>query len=159
MATLREHVQAAIAKSKDDATPQEIAQAAADAMNEVEAKKFLAEMLVATVSECIRNVRNSALNEVCGKGDGAPQPRSPKLDARKQMWNRLLEAKVRVGENRYKPMADCTVRDLQFCISDRKLLIGRVTNQIANYELLVDAMRKHRASTVGALPPGSVALI
>lgn len=157
-ADLGGRIRAAIDAAPSDATPQEIAFTVADAMTEVEAKKYLGTLLTETVKALIRGYRKDALSQVCQPGGRAPkQGYSPKLSARRDMWEDLMAARVHVGGNAYKFMADCTMADLQFCVADRELLIKRTSEQISYYEQLIAAMRKHKVATVGLLPRGAVA--
>lgn len=80
-----------------------------------------------------------------------PTP-SPKLSERRSWWAEMLHNEMHVGAGVRKPMADCTVDDLRFCIDERGQTINRIEEQIANLRALIDMMVQRGARTVADLP-------
>ena len=130
--------------------PHKIAALMADLIEPADVHRVLAHLFVAFVNDGIRTDRNAALN--------SPSGRSPKLDRRAAWWRRVLEQRVHVGESKFKPLADCTVDDLIFCIGERRDQVSALQGQILKFELILAAMESAGAATVGDLPEGAVEL-
>jgi hypothetical protein len=130
--------------------PHKIAALMADAIDSTDVHRVLAYLLVAYVNDGIRLDRNAALNSKAG--------RSPKLEERRNWWRRVLEQHVHIGESKFKPLSDCTVDDLIFCIGERRDQVSALEGQILKFESILAAMQSAGAATVGDLPEGSVEL-
>lgn len=111
---------------------------------------FYATALEPLVHDVIRQSRNRAMN--------SPQGRSPKVEERRSWWTRLLAQRVHVGESRWKPLGDCGVDDLEFCIGERRDQVGALLGQIAKFEAIRDALVAAGVERVAELPEGAVEL-
>lgn len=127
-----------------DASAQEIAVYAADAVPVKELRVCLAAALVDMSRHLIGNGRRNAM-------DGALNSNSPKMRDRASWWAKMLGERVNVG-GVWKVLADCTFDDLQACIDDREMLISRISGQIDNYKRLQKLLIEHRAKTVAEVP-------
>ena len=113
-------------------------------------REFYARALEPLISDVIRLGRNATMN--------SKQGRSPKLDRRRTWWARMLQERVHVGEAKWKPLGDCGVAELEFCIGERRDQVGALLGQIAKYEVIRDAVVAHGVATVADLPEGAVEL-
>lgn len=111
---------------------------------------YLIAALEPMVADRIRLSRNSTMN--------SKKSRSPKTEERRNWWQRLLREKVHIGDCTWKPLGDCTIENLEYCISERQDQIGAIMGQIAKFEAIADAMRVHGVVTVAELPDTAVEL-
>jgi len=66
--------------------------------------------------------------------------------------------KVSVGNGKWKPLGECGVDELDYCIAERRDQVGALLGQIAKYEVIRDALVAHGVDTVAELPEGAVQL-
>ncbi|DAZ89914.1 Uncharacterised protein [Mycobacteroides abscessus subsp. abscessus] len=150
-------IREAIAEASDDATPQRIAAGLAEQMTENEARTHLVMLMTDVVRALIRERRNTALAKAMSELRGDKANQSPKLAARREWWQEMLESRVHVGANDWKRLGDCTAGDLEFCIAEREIQINRTHQQIDNYRHLIKLMDEHHAETVDQLPREALA--
>jgi hypothetical protein len=129
-------------------TSQKIARIVAELTTPDDLERFYITALEALVADQIRIHRNTTLNSRAGK--------SAKLDQRRKWWARVVRERVHVGEHRYKPIGDCTVDDLAFCIAERHEQKTKLDEQITKYETIREAMLEHGAVFARELPDGAV---
>lgn len=139
-----------VADEYPDAHPHKIARLVAERTDSADLQEFYAAALEPLVVDRLRQDRNATLN--------SKQGRSAKVERRRSWWARVLRERVHVGESKWKPLGDCTVDDLDFCIDERRHQIGALMGQIAKYETIRDAMLVHGADVVAELPEGAVEL-
>ena len=139
-----------VADENPDAHPHKIARLVAERTDPEELHGFYVVALDGLVADRIRCDRNATLN--------SRDCRSPKVERRRNWWARTLRERVHVGGSQWKPLGDCTVDDLDFCIDERRQQIGALMGQIAKYETIRDALLAHGADVVAALPEGAVEL-
>jgi len=132
------------------AHPHKVAQLVAEATEADDLHSYYVTALERIVADQVRFDRNATLN--------SKQRKSSKLDRRQSWWARVLRERVYVGESTWKPLGDCTVDDLDFCITERQTQIGALQGQIIKYEAIRDAMLANNADTAGDLPEGAVDL-
>lgn len=140
----------AVAADFPDAHPHKLARLVAERTDADDMFEFYVTALERVVGDRIRVSRNATLNSNSG--------RSPKVEQRRAWWQRVLAERVHVGESKYKPIGDCTVENLLFCINERRDQIGALEGQIAKFEAIVAAMQSHGVATAGELPNGAVEL-
>lgn len=139
-----------VASEHPNSHPHKLARLVAERTDTDNIFDYYVSALERLVSDQIRSSRNATLNSSKG--------RSPKLEERRSWWARALQERIYVGESRYKTLADCTIEDLLFCITERRDQIGALQGQIAKYEAILAAMTAHGATTAGDLPDGAVEL-
>jgi hypothetical protein len=64
----------------------------------------------------------------------------------------MLRNEMHVGAGIRKPMADCTIDDLRFCVDERGQTVNRIEEQMSNLRALIDMMVQRGARTVSDLP-------
>lgn len=133
-----------------DAHPHKIARLVAECTSPDDVHDFYVQALERMVTDMVRKSRNSAL--------ASPQGRSPKVEQRRSWWARILRERVHVGESKWKPLGECTVGDLDFCIEERHSQIEALQTQIGKYDTIRAAMLTHGATTVADLPEDAVTL-
>lgn len=133
-----------------DAHPHKIARLVAERTSPDDVHDFYVAALERMVTDMVRGHRNRSLN--------SPQGRSPKVEQRRSWWARVLRERVHVGESTWKPLGECTVGDLDFCIEERHHQIEALRTQIGKYDTIRAAMLTHGATTVADLPEDAVTL-
>ena len=113
-------------------------------------RQFYAIALEPLIADRIRIDRNATLN--------SKQGRSAKLQQRRSWWQRVLLQRVHVGDSKWKPLGECGVDELEFCIGERREQVGALLGQIAKYEIIRDALIAHKVDKVADLPEGAVEL-
>jgi hypothetical protein len=149
MSALTALIRDTVAEHPDD-THDAVARIVAEATPADDLCSFYVEALTPLVAACIRLSRNAALNNKQGK--------SPKLDDRRAWWRRVLRERVHVGDHRFVTIAECTIEDLEFCITERAEAISKLHSQIAKYEAIRAAMLEHGVCTAAELPDDAVQL-
>ena len=139
-----------VASEFPDAHPHKLAKLVAERTEPELMFDFYVVALERLVADRIRLDRNATMNS--GKS------RSPKLEERRTWWARMLAERVHVGDSKWKPLGDCTVDDIDFCISERNDQVGALLGQIAKFETIRDAMLSHSVVTAAELPDGAVEL-
>lgn len=133
-----------------DATPHKLAQLVAERTDPVDLCNFYATALESYVADRVRLSRNTTLN--------SKQGRSAKQEQRREWWAQMLVEKVHIGSGVWKPLGQCGVDDLDFCIAEREQQISKLSSQIQKYQMIRDAVVSHGVDTVADLPAGSVQL-
>ena len=132
-----------------DDPAQKVARLVAERTPAGELEQFYAFALEPLVDDVIRQSRNSAMN--------SKKRHSPKQEERRSWWSQMLSQRVSVGSE-LKRLGDCSVEDLNFCISMRRDQVGALLGQIAKFEAIRDAVLAHGVETVSELPEGAVEL-
>lgn len=153
---LNQLIRDVVASADADATPLGLAEAVVEKAGEDLLSAVVIDLVADQVQCVLRADRRAALN----RRPGGPRPGSvsPKLERRRDWWARTLDTRVCVGEGTWRRLGDCTVEDLQYCISERETLIGQVRNQIDNYAAIIAAMRKYKVRRVSDLTAEQVKL-
>ena len=133
-----------------EAHAHKLARIVAERTDASQLQEFYALALEPLVSDIIRMDRNATMN--------SKQGRSSKVERRRSWWARMLTERVHVGDAKWKPLGDCGVDDLDFCISERRDQVGALLGQIAKYETIRDAVITHGVDTVADLPEMAVEL-
>lgn len=133
-----------------NAHPHKIARLVAERTEPDDVQDFYITALERMVADIIRADRNHTMNSKAG--------RSPKVEQRRNWWARMLSERVSVGDSTWKPLGQCTVDDLDFCITERHSQIAALHTQIGKYEVIRDAMITHGCETAADLPEGAVEL-
>jgi hypothetical protein len=139
-----------VASEHPDLPAAKIAQLVADRTEQDDLRDFYIVALGSLVVDRIRLDRNCIMN--------SKQGRSPKVEQRRSWWAGMLRQRVHVGDATWKPLGECGLDDLEFCITERHDQIGALMGQIAKYEVIRDAMLTHGVGTVAELPEGAVEL-
>lgn len=144
---LRPLIRAVAADMPDDATPRDIADKVAASVPECDVRRFFAESVVELVRDTINFGRQKSLSNVVQNNGSA------KLAQRRDWWTQMLAERVHIGDGTWKVLAQCTTADLGLCIAERQGQIAAINGQIANFETLIAAMKKHRVKAVADLKP------
>ena len=140
-----------------EATPREIAVAVVDKYGDELMREFLPELVTTAVYQIITASRNATLNNSPATRSGRDN-RSPRVAAKRDWWNRLVNERTPVGENEYKLLGDCSAADLEHCIAVRESQREALAEQIGKYRKLIDAMNRFACDTVSDLSPELVDL-
>jgi hypothetical protein len=154
--TLGELIREVAATMPSEATPHEIALAVIDKAGDELARSYLLELVTATVYTKLAQSRNAALN--ASRTPTAPSKPSAKQARVRDWWTGFLAERVPVGDKNWKQISDCTVEDLQVLIDYRVRDVVSIQARIADYQKIIDAMRRHNATTAGELTADQVTL-
>lgn len=131
---------------------EELAMYVAQATPVEDVKTFYARLLVSACRSAIGQHRATP-NKPQSQPQGRPNPTpSPKLRERRNWWAEMLRNEMRLAGGVAKPLGDCTIDDLRYCIKERDQAIGRIEDQISNLKQLIILMSQHQARTVRELP-------
>lgn len=84
--------------------------------------------------------------------------RSPKQDAIRTQWQRMLVQRLHIGDGVWKVIGDCTAADLDYAASARYKLATEVTKNANQLQEMAASLRAAGVTTVKELPVGSVDL-
>ena len=132
-----------------DAHAHKLARIVSERTDADQLQEFYASALEPMIADRIRQDRNATMN--------SKQGRSAKVEKRRSWWARMLRERVHC-EDGWKPLGECGIDDLDFCITERREQIGALMGQIGKYEVIRDALVAHGVDTVADLPDGAVEL-
>jgi hypothetical protein len=132
-----------------EADPRQLADQVAKLAPSRELRDLLAEAATESCREYLRTQRNQAL-------DNARKPRKPgpskKLAGYREWWADVKASMAHIGDKGWKPLGDCTVDDLLYCVEARREEVKSIENRIADYETLITLLRKTKVCTVKEIP-------
>lgn len=79
-------------------------------------------------------------------------PKSWKVRAIREGWQRALENRMHVAEGQWKKLRDCTHEDLMFAASQRQQMADRNAAIARSLHGLAALLTEHQAATVNDLP-------
>lgn len=130
--------------------PHDVARFVAKRTSEDDLLNFYTTAITPMVMNQIRMSRNATLNSKKG--------RSANVEDIRNWWQRLMKERVHIGDSKYVDFGDCTIENLEFCISERAEQIAALNTQIGKYQVFIDAMVAHGVERVADLPEGAVQL-
>lgn len=138
------------AQDYETADPRELAQFVAKATPAKQLRDLFAEAIVDDCRHYLMGQRNLALTAARQSNHSA------RLSRQRDWWANFLAARHHVGHGAWKTLGDCTVKDLQSAIDERKTNIARIQEYIDIYELLIPMMEARKVTHVRDLPRDTV---
>lgn len=136
-----------------NAQPAAIARVVAERAPKAMLRDWLRELLHERVTMLWRFDRNTPTDDVIIIGDREKPPvtTSKKVKRRAQAWAEFCRQQYHI-DGVWKPLGECTIDDLLFCIAERQELIDRTQAKIKHLDTIIGLMRQHRAAKVADLP-------
>lgn len=144
--------------------PREIAEKAAAMIPPAEQYRILVDALVGDVRSVMSQRRNAALSatftprtdcRVGGSIQAAPKrpvTRSRKVEGIRDWWSDLLRERIHVGDQRWMPLGECGVRELEFAERTRRAKAEQEVSRAKQYMRLRELLDQHEVTTVAELP-------
>lgn len=132
------------------ADPREIADAVAEATAEDVLRQHYATALVGEVRRVLGVQRNEALSNAMH-----PSPRSAKLSQRRDWWAEMLVSRIHVGGS-WVTLGECGKEQLAYAANERRADAAREVGRAETLDVLIRLLRKHRVTTVAALPASAI---
>lgn len=139
-----------------DEQPQGLAKRISDELNDVEMRRFFADLVVDRCKTVARTEGNMIKNYVLGnRADGRPANWSPKFENRPSAWQEMLDARELV-DGEWKRLGECTRIELQGKIDQRRIQVRQLENSIGNYTFLVNLLDRFEVDTADQIPEGEL---
>lgn len=129
-----------------EADPREIARHVAKLTPDDQLRAFYREALADLCGHMIGENRRQSFES------GKQRNVSRKVNQRRSWWSDVLASMIHVGSSHWKPLRDCTSKDIVFAIDERAQQIAGIGAQIKNFQHLLKLLKQNKVDTVGQLP-------
>lgn len=135
---------AKVGKEYAPADPRDFARLVAKEAPQGQLRKLLEE---AVIDDCRHRLMSQRNSHIVRRTNA-----SAKLERQRDWYAQTIATSVHVGNGKWKQFGDLTIKDLKFCIEERRNDIARIEGYISQYEKVEAAMLEHHVRKVRNLP-------